>query len=214
MCRAGREVRLKLLIAEDDALFLHLLTETLAAHYELTVAQDGAEAWRILEQPDAPRLAILDWVMPEMSGPEICRKVRQTPRLSSMYLIILTARNSTPDVISGLQAGADDYVTKPFHPEELRARVKVGERIVSLQCTLTAQLFALEDVLGQQKQLEALVASCPRCKTVRTGDGYWSEIQRCAAQLPVQPSAVGQSRGKELGIEEEPWPSELLHDLK
>jgi phosphoserine phosphatase RsbU/P len=202
------EVSLKLLIAEDDALFLHLITETLATEHELLVAKDGAQAWRVLEQPNPPRLAILDWVMPELSGPEICRKVRQTPHLSSMYLIILTARNSTPDVISGLQAGADDYVTKPFHPEELRARVKVGERIVALQCTLAAQLFALEDVLGQQKQLEAVLASCPYGKTVRSGEGYWSEIQHCAAQLPLEHS------GEELGIKEGHWPCEVLHDLK
>lgn len=118
---------MKVLVAEDDVFFRRLLEGILAPNYEIVLAPDGTEAWSALQRADAPRLAVLDWVMPGMSGPQVCRKVRQSPALSSMYLMILTAKNSSPDVVSGLRAGADDYVTKPFEPEELRARVKVGD---------------------------------------------------------------------------------------
>jgi DNA-binding response OmpR family regulator len=124
---------MKLLIAEDDAFFSIVLQKTLAPEHELVVAHDGNAAWFALQAPSAPRLAILDWVMPGLSGPEICRKVRSSPALSSMYLIIVTARNSSADILSGLRAGADDYITKPFVPEELRVRIKLGARILGLQ---------------------------------------------------------------------------------
>jgi DNA-binding response OmpR family regulator len=124
---------MKLLIAEDDAFFSIVLQKTLAPDHELVVAHDGNAAWLALQAASAPRLAILDWVMPGLSGPEICRKVRSSPALSSMYLIIVTARNSSADIVSGLRAGADDYITKPFVPEELRVRIKLGGRILGLQ---------------------------------------------------------------------------------
>jgi two-component system cell cycle response regulator len=127
---------MKLLIAEDDGFFRKLLEQILASDYELVLAENGEKAWAELQRKDGPRLAILDWVMPRMTGPQVCREVRQSPQRSSMYLIILTAKNSVADVVSGLRAGADDYVTKPFEPQVLRARVKLGERIVDLQQSL------------------------------------------------------------------------------
>ncbi len=130
---------MKLLIAEDDAFFSNVLQKTLAPHYELVVANDGNAAWIALEAPNPPRLAILDWVMPGLSGPEICRKVRSSPLLSSMYLIIVTSRNSSADIVSGLRAGADDYITKPFVPEELRVRIRLGERILASQNPFDSQ---------------------------------------------------------------------------
>jgi DNA-binding response OmpR family regulator len=130
---------MKLLIAEDDAFFVKILRQVLAPDYELIVASDGGEAWEILQSPDAPRLAILDWVMPRLSGPEICRRVRSSERISSTYLIILTSKNSTADIVAGLRAGADDYITKPPVPEELRARVRMGERVLALQDVVEAQ---------------------------------------------------------------------------
>ncbi len=130
---------MKLLIAEDDVLFQKMLAQVLARDYEVILAHDGNQAWEVLQRPDAPRLAILDWVMPGLSGPEICRKVRVCPSLSSMYLIILTSKNNEADIVSGLRAGADDYITKPPLTAELRARVRVGERILLLQEAVEAQ---------------------------------------------------------------------------
>jgi DNA-binding response OmpR family regulator len=130
---------MKLLIAEDDLFFERLLLQILGPNYDITVAHDGNEAWEKLNAPDAPKLAILDWVMPGLSGPQVCRKVRACGALSSMYLIILTAKNNEADIVSGLRAGADDYITKPPIPAELLARVSVGERILALQDAVKAQ---------------------------------------------------------------------------
>lgn len=143
---------MKLLIAEDDVLFQKMLSQVLAPDYEIVLACTGDEAWDILQRPDAPRLAVLDWVMPGLSGPEICRKVRACERLKSMYLIIVTSKNNEADIVSGLRAGADDYITKPPITAELRARIRVGERVLSLQAAVESQfstgasLFAGEDL--------------------------------------------------------------------
>jgi DNA-binding response OmpR family regulator len=127
---------MRLLIAEDDPFFQKVLQQVLGADYEIVAAYDGDQAWALLQAPSAPRLAILDWVMPGLSGPQVCRKVRGCASLSSTYLIILTAKNNEADIVSGLRAGADDYITKPPLPAELRARVRVGERVLELQTAL------------------------------------------------------------------------------
>jgi DNA-binding response OmpR family regulator len=155
---------MKLLIAEDDSFFRKLLQQTLASHYDIILAEDGNEAWETLQQEDAPQLAILDWVMPGMSGPQVCRKVRQCARLDSMYLIILTAKNSAADVVSGLRAGADDYVTKPFSPEELRTRVKIGERILNLNNCLAERSVEANESSARETLLQQLLLGLP-CRT-------------------------------------------------
>lgn len=123
---------MKLLIAEDDAFFRNILKQVLSPEHELIFAENGDQAWAVLQRPDAPRLAILDWVMPGLTGPQVCRNVRACSRLASTYLILFTARNSAADIVSGMRAGADDYVTKPFDPEELRVRVKLGRLTLDL----------------------------------------------------------------------------------
>ena len=152
---------MKLLIAEDDIFFRKLLQQTLASDYDIILAEDGNEAWETLQQEDAPQLAILDWVMPGLSGPQVCRKVRQCSGLDSMYLIILTAKNSAADVVSGLRAGADDYVTKPFSPEELRARVKIGERILDLKDSLAERSVETDEASARETLLQQLLLSLP-----------------------------------------------------
>jgi phosphoserine phosphatase RsbU/P len=151
---------MKLLIAEDDIFFRRLAQKVLSHDHEVIITKDGDEAWA-LQKPEAPRLAILDWVMPGLNGPEVCRRVRQSAALCSMYLILFTARNSSADIVSGLRAGADDYVTKPFDPEELRARVKVGENILALQTALAAQLDTAKETLTQEKRLQEVLLSVP-----------------------------------------------------
>lgn len=144
------EYLMKLLIAEDDAFFRKRLKQILEPEHDLLFANDGDEAWATLQKFDCPRLAILDWVMPGLSGPQVCRNVRACSRLSSMYLILFTARNSTADVISGFRAGADDYITKPFDPQELRLRIKLGKLALDLQdaaefrSLVVEQRYALE----------------------------------------------------------------------
>jgi DNA-binding response OmpR family regulator len=143
----------KLLIAEDDPFFRCILQQLLASEFEVSVAIDGDTAWSMLQEVDGPRLAILDWVMPGMSGPEVCRLVRTNPDVASAYLILLTDKNSAADITAGLRAGADDYLTKPFDPGELRARVGMARRIVELQSDLAIQVIALEDALQREKLL-------------------------------------------------------------
>jgi len=149
---------LKLLIAEDDPFFRRILEQLLGSEFEVSTAADGNLAWTMLQENDGPRLAILDWVMPGMTGPEICRLVRTTPRLESAYLILLTDKNSAADITAGLRAGADDYLTKPFDPGELRARVGMARRIVELQTDLATQVLALEDALQREKLLQTRVS--------------------------------------------------------
>jgi DNA-binding response OmpR family regulator len=146
---------MKLLIADDDPLFRKMLTEVLAPAHEIVLAEDGFQAWVLLQGPDAPKLAILDWVMPCLTGPELCRKVRKNPLLSETYLIIMTSKNSEADIVSGLGAGADDYVTKPAMPAEIRSRVKVAERVLSLQETVRAQSALVCEALESEEVVDA-----------------------------------------------------------
>lgn len=125
---------MKILIAEDD-LTSRLMLKNLLIHwgYEVVVAVNGKEAWEILQQPSAPSIALLDWIMPELDGIDVCRKVRAQETIKSNYLIILTSLNAKKNLIQGLNAGADDYLTKPYDSDELQARLNVGKRVIELQ---------------------------------------------------------------------------------
>jgi two-component system cell cycle response regulator len=124
----------RILIADDDAISRHMLQFFLVKWgYEVTAAADGLEALRILESREAPSLAVLDWMMPGMEGPAVCKRARENPNLPYMYILLLTARSQKADILRGLESGADDYLTKPFNAQELRARLHVGQRILNLQ---------------------------------------------------------------------------------
>jgi two-component system cell cycle response regulator len=134
----------KVLIAEDDAVSRRLLEAMLTRWgYEVAVTRDGAEAWEVLQGADAPPLAILDWMMPDMDGVEVCRKVRQRGQEPYIYLLLLTTKGRKENIIEGLDAGADDYLTKPFDPHELQVRLRTGMRIVTLQAELIEAREAL-----------------------------------------------------------------------
>lgn len=140
------------LIAEDDPVSRRLLEASLTKWgYGVIACSDGAEAWDGLQREDAPQLAVLDWMMPGMDGVEVCRKVREMPNDRLVYIIMLTARGHSEDVVAGLKAGADDYVTKPFDREELQARVRVGLRTLDLQQKLSDRTreIARLDMLSQ-----------------------------------------------------------------
>jgi two-component system, cell cycle response regulator len=127
----------KVLIAEDDMVSRRLLEATLTRWgYEVVVTRDGVEAWQVLQGTAPPPLAILDWMMPGMDGVEVCRKVRQRGQEPYIYLLLLTTKGRKENIIEGLDAGADDYLTKPFDPHELQVRLRTGKRIVTLQSEL------------------------------------------------------------------------------
>lgn len=125
---------MKILIADDEVLSRRLLEKTLErAGYEVVSAENGKQALEALSRPDAPRLALLDWIMPELDGLAVCRAVRRRTDQAYAYLVLLTSKGSKEDTVLGLEAGADDYLIKPFNTEELRARLRVGERILLLE---------------------------------------------------------------------------------
>jgi DNA-binding response OmpR family regulator len=141
--QADAPSKTRILVAEDDPVSRILIETRLTKWgYEAVLTNDGAEAMAVLRRPDAPSLAILDGSMPNMDGLEICRRVREAGTM--IYIILLTARGSKEDIIEGLRAGADDYLVKPFHAEELQARILTGLRAMTLQTTLTDRVKALE----------------------------------------------------------------------
>jgi diguanylate cyclase (GGDEF)-like protein len=130
----GGETRVRILLADDDEVSRHILKATLSRWgFDVVTAVDGEQAWQILEGADTPRLAILDWMMPGMDGVDVCRKVREQLTGPYIYMLLLTSKREKEDIVSGMAAGADDYVSKPFDPQELRMRLKAGERIIDLQ---------------------------------------------------------------------------------
>lgn len=168
----------RILVADDDSLLRRLLQITLPAWgYEAVMATDGHEAWQILQSEDAPRLAILDWMMPGMDGSELCCRVRQSPHLAALYLILLTSKSGQENIVAGLQAGADDYLVKPFDAKELRARLQVGVRVVQLQSELANRIKELEAALAQVKQLESFLPICSYCKKIRNDENYWQQLE-------------------------------------
>src|SRR5271156_1329920 len=139
---------MRILIADDSIVSRHLLDATLRKWgYEVVVACDGNEAWNALESADAPKLAILDWVMPGLTGPEVCRRVREHAKDKDTYtyILLLTSKSLKEDLIEGMEAGADDYVTKPFDRHELQVRIRAGKRLVALQAERLAAREALRD---------------------------------------------------------------------
>lgn len=162
----------RILIAEDDPISRRMLQAFLSKWgYEVELAADGLEALARLEPAGAPQLAVLDWMMPGLEGPEVCRKVRQLADRPYTYILLLTARGQKDDLLRGLESGADDYLTKPFDSQELRARLRVGERILDLQRNLIAareelRFRATHDVLtgipNRATALEAIQRECSR----------------------------------------------------
>jgi two-component system, cell cycle response regulator len=125
---------MRILIADDDSMSRRLIQKTLERDgYEVTAVENGRLAAEQLCTPDGPRIALLDWVMPELDGPGVCRQVRQNKQQSYVYMVLLTSKEAKEDVIAGLESGADDYLTKPFNPEEMKARLHTGLRILDLE---------------------------------------------------------------------------------
>ena len=163
-----------ILVAEDDAIWANLLERLLkSAGYETVPAQNGFQALAIMSRDDAPHLAILDWQMPGLTGPELTARLRELRRELSPYLIMLTARNEPADIVAGLEAGADDYLTKPFHKAELLARLKAGRRVIEAQLQLAesrrqlqwqAEHDPLTGIWNRRAILDHLARELDRCQ--------------------------------------------------
>lgn len=169
---------MKILIAEDDEVSRRLLAKSLTGWgHEVVISENGKEAWSILQREDAPRLAILDWMMPEMDGTEVCRRIRQSESATPTYVVLLTAKSRKADIVEGLAAGANDYITKPFDRDELLARVQVGVTVIELQQSLAERVTDLEEALAQVRVLQGILPICSYCKQVRDDKNYWQSVE-------------------------------------
>ena len=156
---------MRVLIAEDSEVTRRLLASQLERWgYTVVAVNDGAEAWRELQRPDAPRMAILDWMMPGMDGVDVCRMVRALNAEPYIYIVLLTGRDRRQDIVRGLSAGADDYITKPFDAQELEVRARAGRRIVDLN----AQLVAAREQLAVEASHDALTGLLNRGALLKT----------------------------------------------
>jgi len=169
---------MKILIAEDEPVSRCLLEELLTDWgHEVVACADGLAALERLQGGDAPKLGILDWQMPGMDGVEVCRRLRAMPTGQPAYLILLTVRQGKDCIITGLEAGTNDYISKPFDVDELRARVNVGVRMVELQRSLAQRVRELEEALAHIKQLQGILPICMGCKKIRNDQDYWQQVE-------------------------------------
>ena len=144
---------MRALVADDDPVAATLISQALLAWgFEVVVAHDGHTAWQHITSDPGPSIAVLDWEMPGLDGPAICRRLRSEPSRAHLYVLLITVRGGRHDIVTGLGAGADDYVVKPVDLNELRARIQVGERVVTLQNRLTEKVNQLESSLARAKQ--------------------------------------------------------------
>ncbi|HET6327247.1 MAG TPA: response regulator [Planctomycetaceae bacterium] len=169
---------MKILIAEDDLVSRTVLLRMLTNWgHEVVTTVDGRSAYEILEREDAPKLAILDWMMPEMDGLDVCRQVRALERPHPTYLILLTAKDQIGDIVEGLDSGANDYLIKPYDWRELKSRLRVGERMVALQHDLAERIRELQFAMSKIHELQELIPICSYCKKVRDDGNYWRQVE-------------------------------------
>ncbi|NUM54125.1 MAG: response regulator transcription factor [Candidatus Hydrogenedentes bacterium] len=169
---------MRILVADDDNTSRIALTAVLKRlGHDVTSAADGDEAWAVLQKPDSPKLAVLDWMMPGLTGVQVCENVRKAIGISSKYLILLTARADKGDIIEGLDSGANDYVTKPFDEGELVARIRVGERVLDLEQQLRNRVTELEEAMEHIKFLQGILPICMFCHRIRDDEESWRRIE-------------------------------------
>ena len=169
---------MRILIAEDDPTSRRVLEMVLKKQgHEVVCAGDGNEAWEMLQAPNAPRLVILDWMMPGLDGPELCRRLRGRESQNPVYIILLTALIRKENIVEGLDAGADDYVAKPFDKDELNARVEVGKRVLDLQLALARRVEELEEAMTHVKTLQGILPICMHCHKIRNDGEAWQKLE-------------------------------------
>lgn len=175
------EKMIKVLIAEDDDVSRQLLVTLLKKWgYDVISTSNGDEAWAALQEITEPTIAILDWMMPGMTGVEICQRAHS---LDSVYFILLTARAHENDITTGLESGADDYITKPFAALDLRSRMRVGERVLGLQSNLATKIREFSETSEQNPDKKPLVSVCSYCKRIRDEENRWQKLETYMSAL-------------------------------
>lgn len=168
---------MKILIAEDEYT-TRLMVQVSLENWGYTVisTEDGKEAWEYLKKDEELDIAILDWEMPGIDGAELCKMIKEMERDNPIYVLLLTARDSQNDILLGFDAGADDYMTKPFNDNELRARVRVAERIVRIQSSLARTVEELRQALDLVDTLQGSISVCSSCGLIEGDDGSWHRV--------------------------------------
>ncbi|MBU1699496.1 MAG: response regulator transcription factor [Candidatus Eisenbacteria bacterium] len=169
---------MRILIAEDDLTSRRILETVLKKWgHEVISTSDGEMAWVEIQKADAPSLIILDWMMPGMDGVEICYKIRKADDHKPRYIILLTAKTEKKDIVQGLDAGANDFVSKPFNRDELEARINVGRRVVELEDKLAKKVTELQEALNQVKTLQGIIPICMHCHKIRDDQEAWQKME-------------------------------------
>ena len=169
---------MQILIADDDPISRRLAIHALAGcGADVAVVEDGQSAWMQIQERTQSTVLILDRMMPELDGVDLCRRARLLPSFPPLYILMVTSAAETADITAGLDAGADDYVVKPFKAAELKARAQVGIRMVALQESMARRLAELEQALANVKQLRGLLPMCSYCKKIRVDDKYWQQLE-------------------------------------
>lgn len=173
---------MNVLLAEDDKATRTLLETFLTKWgYDVVSVSDGNKAWEKLQTPDAPHLVLLDWMMPGVDGLELCRRVRRMETGNLFHVILLTARGEKEDLVAGFEAGADDYIKKQFDRDELRARIKVGARVVELQTALAKRVVELEEAFSHIRTLQGILPICMHCHKIRDDREVWQKLEEYIA---------------------------------
>ncbi|MCK5064442.1 MAG: response regulator transcription factor [Candidatus Fermentibacteraceae bacterium] len=169
---------MRILIVDDDLSTRSTLASILIkCGHDVEMVSSGEEAWTVISQPDAPRLILLDWLMPGMNGLDLLKRIRSMDGDNPFYIIMLTVKDNKEDIVEGLDCGTDDYITKPFYPEELRARINAGQRIIEMQSRLMSQANDLRNSLDHIKTLQGILPICSFCKKVRNDKNYWHQLE-------------------------------------
>jgi DNA-binding response OmpR family regulator len=171
----------RILLADDDVPTLHVLERIVRrAGHEPLPAADGAEAWAIFQR-EPVECVVTDWGMPFLSGVDLCREIRGAPDRSWAYVVLLTGRTEKADVLAGIAAGVDDFVTKPFDTDVLRAKIHAAGRVLELERKLRGRVADLEAALAEVKTLRGLIPICMYCKKVRDAAEAWQAVEQYVA---------------------------------
>lgn len=170
--------RTRVLLAEDEPVTRRLLQAQLTRFgFEVVSVADGLSAWAVLQSAESPSLVVLDWNMPGLDGPEVCRRIRGSARPGYTYMLLVTALSGKSDVVEGLSAGADDFISKPVDPGELHARLRTGERLVRLEQTLGRQVKELQAAAEHVRELQGMIPICMHCKRIRNQSQLWEKVE-------------------------------------
>ncbi len=170
---------MRLLIADDDANTINLLRKYLTQWgYDVSAVENGLQAVEAIKEKDYPDIIILDWLMPGLNGVDVIRQVRQMDIPHPPYIILFTVRDEKGAIVEGLEAGADDYVTKPFDKDEFHARIRVGERMVRLQKTLADRIDELQEAIDHIHTLRGIISICTFCHKIRNDEKSWERLEK------------------------------------